>query len=90
MVKDNCVADPEIKTHSNRKSNMLLDIDVHYVARIAHSLSEMDRLIRQGSKSYPHLCRVFQEHKGNCLSLVKVMNDTEKGETENNKKGGGV
>jgi len=88
MEKNNCVAEPESKIHSEGK-RMLLDIDVHYLARIAHSLSEMDRLLKQGSKSYPHLCRVFQEHKDNCLCLVKVMDTQEKGDTENNKKGGG-
>jgi hypothetical protein len=57
---------------------MLIDIDVHHLARVAQSLSEMNRLIQQGSKSFPHLCRIFKEHKNNCCKLADVVSDARK------------
>lgn len=68
---------------------MLIDIDVHHLARVAHSLSEMDRLIKQGSKSYPHLCRVFAEHKDNCFKLANVVNEMQCRPKDQSQKGGG-
>jgi hypothetical protein len=68
---------------------MLIDIDVHHLARIAHSLSEMDKLLKQGSKSYPHLCRVFAEHKDSCYFLANVVSEAQCRKTDQSQKGGG-
>lgn len=57
---------------------MLIDIDIHYLAKVVNSLSAMEKVIMQDFKSCPKLTDLLKEHKGLILFLAHLVDETQK------------
>jgi len=57
---------------------MLVDIDLHCLAKIVQSLADLDGVIMQGAKSCPKLPHLFQEHKNHIYSLAQLVDECQK------------